>query len=261
MGAVIYPRSERQVRTAKLLGGQGLQRLWQARVMVFGLGGVGSYAAEALCRAGVGSLILVDADQVAVSNINRQLPALCSTVGRPKADVVRVRLLDIAPDARIEAVKAFHLPQSPVEIPGDVDLVVDAVDTVSAKLDLAVTCQGRGIPLLSCMGMGNRLDPTRIRIGDLFETSGCPLCRVMRRELRRRGISSLRCVYSTEPACAAAEGGLQQAEPKASGHPSPGSLPYVPSVAGLYMAYEAVRMLTENREGMPENGEGGSAAR
>lgn len=249
MDAVTYPRSERQIRTEKLLGSQGLERLWQAHVMIFGLGGVGSYAAEALGRAGVGRLTLVDADRVAASNLNRQLPALCSTVGRPKADVVRERLLDIAPDADIVAVKAFHLPESPVEIPQDVDVVLDAVDTIAAKLDLAVTCRKRGIPLLSCMGMGNRLDPTRIRIGDLFETSGCPLGRVMRRELRKRGIGSLRCVYSTEPACAGAQGEALGAEPRAGGRPSPGSLPYVPSVAGLYMAYEAVRMLTQ--EGKP----------
>jgi tRNA A37 threonylcarbamoyladenosine dehydratase len=162
-------------------------------------------------------------------------------VGRPKAEVVRERLLDIAPDAEIIAVKAFHLPDAPVTIPDDVRFVVDAVDTVTAKIDLAVTCLRRGIPILSCMGMGNRLDPTQIRIGDLFETTDCPLCRVMRRELRKRGLGSLRCVYSTEPACVRQEG--EQAEPKASGHPSPGSLPYVPSVAGLYMAYEVVRML------------------
>lgn len=256
---MIIPRSERQIRTAKLLGSRAVDRLWQARGMVFGLGGVGSYAAEALCRAGIGALILVDADEVAASNINRQLPALCSTLGMPKADVVRRRLLDISPEAEVVAVKAFHLPKSPVDIPGDVDFVVDAVDTVAAKLDLAVTCHQRGIPFLSCMGMGNRLDPTQIRIGDLFETTGCPLCRVMRRELRRRGISSLRCVYSAEPACSEAGGDLHRAEPKASGRPSPGSLPYVPSVAGLYMAYEVVRMLTAGGEGTKENDSGTEA--
>lgn len=242
MGAVmIYPRSERQLRTAKLLGQDKLDKLWQTHCMIFGLGGVGSYAAEALCRVGIGKLTLVDADQVAVSNLNRQLPALCSTVGRTKAEVALERLVDIAPDAEIVAVKAFHLPQSPVAIPDDVNIVVDAVDTVTAKIDLAMTCFQRQIPIISCMGMGNRLDPTQIRIGDLFQTEGCPLCRVMRRELRKRGVSSLRCVYSTELARSGLEG--IQAEPKASGHPSPGSLPYVPSVAGLYMAYEVVRML------------------
>ncbi|MDD3409999.1 MAG: tRNA threonylcarbamoyladenosine dehydratase [Eubacteriales bacterium] len=238
-----YPSwEERMARSALLLSPEAMQRLRNAHVMLFGLGGVGSYAAEALGRAGIGRLTIVDADTVSVSNINRQLPALCSTVGCGKADVVRKRLLDINPDAQIQAIAAFHLPDSPVAIPDGVDFVADAIDTISAKIDLAVTCSQRGIPILSCMGMGNRLNPTCIRIGDLFETSGCPLCRVMRRELRKRGVERLACVYSTEPARACA------GEPRASGHPSPGSLPFVPSVAGLLMAYEITRKLCEGLE-------------
>lgn len=241
---MLYAREEREIRTAKLIPHAQLDRLWKAHVMIFGLGGVGSYAAEALCRAGIGRLTLVDADTIAPSNLNRQLPALHSTIGRAKAEVVRERLLDIAPDAKIEAIQAFHLPSAPVFIPDDTAFVVDAVDTVSAKLDLAKTCGERNIPLIACMGMGNRLDPTQIRIGDIFETMDCPLCRVMRRELRRRAVPSLRCVYSVEKACEplAEEGG----DPRASGRPSPGSVPYVPSVAGLYMAYEVVRLLCED---------------
>ena len=228
-----YSREERQSRSAMLLTNQQLDLLWRSHVMVFGLGGVGSYAAEALCRAGVGRLTLIDADTVAVSNLNRQLPALCSTVGKPKAQVVRERLLDIAPDAQIEAIQAFYLPEERVEIPNDTDFVVDAIDTVAAKLDLAVLCHERGIPLIACMGMGNRLDPTKLRIGDLFDTTDCPLCRVMRRELRRRKVNALRCVYSEEPAIKphvvdAAQGRL------------PGSMVYVPAVAGMYVAHEVV---------------------
>ncbi len=232
-------REERLDRTARLLAPQELRTLQNAHVMLFGLGGVGSYAAEALARGGVGKLTLVDNDVVAPSNLNRQLPALVSTLGRPKAEVVRDRLRDAAPDMEVAAINAFYLPQSPVPIPQDVSVVVDAIDTVSAKLHIAEVCHARGIPLVSCMGMGNRLDPTRIRIGDIGETSGCPLCRVMRRELRKRGIPALRCVYSTEPALTPREGG----ERRATGRPSPGSVSYVPSVAGLYLAYEAIRRL------------------
>ena len=188
-------RNERLQRTSLLLSPQQMERLQNAHVLLLGLGGVGSFAAEALCRAGIGTMTIVDNDTVAASNINRQLPALSSTVGLMKTQVMGERLRDIAPDMRLIGINAFYLPESPVEIPEDCDVVVDAIDTVSAKIDLAVRCQERGIPLVSCMGMGNRLDPTRIRIGDLFETTGCPLCRVMRRELRKRGVPRLRCVY------------------------------------------------------------------
>ncbi len=232
-----------QARTALLLGQENLDKLRNSHGMVFGLGGVGSYAAEALCRAGVGKLTLVDADTVAPSNLNRQLPALTSTLGRAKAVVVGERLRDIAPEAEIVAIEAFHMPETPVPIPQDVAFVVDAVDTVAAKIDLAVTCKARGIPLVSCMGMGNRLDPTQIRIGDLFDTAGCPLCRVMRRELRKRGVEALRCVYSTEKAMKGEADGDTPVERRDSGRPSPGSVPFVPSVAGLYMAYDVVRTL------------------
>ena len=192
-------RQMRLERTALLLSPAQMERLEHAHVMLFGLGGVGGHAAEALARGGVGKLTLVDHDVVSPSNLNRQLAALESTVGRPKAQVLSARLRDAAPDAEIVAVEAFYLPESPVPIPQDVSVVVDAIDTVSAKLHLAQICYERGIPLISCMGMGNRLDPTLIRVGDIFETSGCPLCRVVRQGLRKRNIPSLRCVYSLEP--------------------------------------------------------------
>ena len=178
-----------------------------------------------------------------MSNLNRQLPALSSTVGRTKVDVVAQRLRDAAPDLELTAVNAFYLPETPVEIPADCTVVVDAIDTTSAKLHLAQVCMERGIPIISCMGMGNRLDPTKIVIGDIYETTSCPLCRVMRRELRKRNIPSLRCVYSTEPAVVPRED--PDAEKRATGRPSPGSVSFVPSVAGLYLAYEAVRIIID----------------
>ena len=234
-------RKERQARTAMLFPAAGLEALWDAHVMIFGLGGVGSYTAEALCRSGIGRLTLVDADTVALSNLNRQLPALHSTIGQPKVQVVRQRLLDIAPDACIESIQAFHLPETPVSIPEDVSFVVDAIDTVSAKLHLAVTCHERNLPFISCMGMGNRLDPTQVRIGDLFETSDCPLCRVMRRELRRLHLPALRCVYSTEKSRSPFF--PEETESSADRRSSPGSVAYVPAVAGLYLAYDVVNRL------------------
>ena len=233
-------REQRLNRTALLLNDQQMEKLRSAHVLLLGLGGVGSYAAEALARGGVGKMTIVDNDDVAVSNLNRQLPALSSTIGRMKTDVVAERLRDLAPDLELTAVNAFYLPETPVEIPEDCTLVVDAIDTTSAKLHLAQVCKERNIPLISCMGMGNRLDPTQIRIGDIYETSGCPLCRVMRHELRKRGISQLRCVYSVEPAITPTHG--PDAETKGT-RPAPGSVSFVPSVAGLYLAYVAIRIL------------------
>ncbi len=236
-------REARLNRMALLLSDEQLDKLKNAHVMLLGLGGVGSYAAEALARAGVGEMTIVDNDEVAVSNLNRQLPALASTVGQSKVDVVAARLRDLAPDLVLHAVNAFYLPETPVPVPDNCSMVVDAIDTTSAKLHLAEVCLARGVPLVSCMGMGNRLDPTKIVIGDIYETSGCPLCRVMRSQLRKRGVSALRCVYSTEPAIAPRVD--ENAETKGTaGRTAPGSVSFVPSVAGLYLAYEAVREIT-----------------
>ena len=236
-------REERLKRMALLMDEIQMEKLKNAHVMLLGLGGVGSYAAEALARAGVGKMTIVDNDDVAVSNLNRQLPALASTIGRAKTDVVGERLRDIAPDLELREINAFYLPDAPVPIPEDCTVVVDAIDTTSAKLHLAQTCMERGISIVSCMGMGNRLDPTKIVIGDIFETTSCPLCRVMRRELRKRGVPALRCVYSTEEAIVPRM--QPDSETKGSGRPAPGSVSFVPSVAGLYLAYEAIRMITE----------------
>lgn len=235
-------REIRLSRSSLLLTPAQMETLRRSHILLFGLGGVGGYAAEALARSGVGRLTLIDGDTVSPTNLNRQLAALSSTIGQNKANVMAARLQDAAPDCIIDGLCAFHLPQNPVPIPEDCSMVLDAVDTLAAKLHLAQTCQERKIPLVSCMGMGNRLDPTCIRVGDIFETSGCPLCRDMRKELRKRHIDSLRCVYSTEPAHVPLADGAP-AETKASGRPVPGSVSFVPSVAGLYMAYEAVRQL------------------
>ncbi|MDD3335553.1 MAG: tRNA threonylcarbamoyladenosine dehydratase [Eubacteriales bacterium] len=232
---------ERLNRTALLLTPEQMKQLKQSHIILFGLGGVGSFAAEALARVGVGHLTIVDNDTVAPSNLNRQLPALSTTVGQKKTDIMEQRLQNAAPGIQITAVDAFYLPEAPVEIPSDCSMVLDAIDTVSAKLHLAQVCKERGIPLVSCMGMGNRLNPTLIRIGDIFETNNCPLCKVMRRELRKRNIPALRCVYSLEQARKPLP--VENAEQKSTGRTAPGSVSFVPSIAGLYMAYEAVRTL------------------
>ncbi len=232
---------EEESRTAMLLGNAVLERLHRAHVAVFGVGGVGGYAAEALARAGVGELTLVDADTVSLSNINRQIIALHSTVGRPKVEVLRERIADINPDCRVHAVQTFYLPENADELPLEgFDYILDAVDTVAAKLELAVRATRAGIPILSAMGAGNKQDPTRFRVTDLSKTSGCPLARVMRRELKPRGITHLRVVYSEEPAMP-----LHPDAPQQEGtRRSPGSLPYVPGIAGLMMAGEVIRALT-----------------
>lgn len=226
-------------RTEMLIGKEGLEKLRCARVAVFGVGGVGSYAVEGLCRAGVGSLLLVDHDTVSLTNLNRQLHATMETIGQYKTKLMAARVRSINPEALVETREAFCLPERVSSLlAGEFDYVIDAVDTVAAKLCLAEEALRRDIPILSCMGAGNKLDPTRFRVGDIYETSGCPLCRVMRRELRARGVEALRVVYSTEPPAS------PQTEPAdGSGRHPPGSISFVPPVAGLIAAGEAVRHL------------------
>ena len=232
-------KEQRNARTAMLLSGAQLDALRAAHVMLFGLGGVGGYAAEALGRMGIGKLTIVDKDKFEASNLNRQLGALTSTLGEGKADVTRRRLLDINPDAEVIAIAQFHLPDTPVPIPADVGVVVDAVDTVAAKLLIIETCTKKGIPVISSMGMGNRLDPTLVKLGDIFETSNCALSRVMRKELRKRGVKALRCVYSTEEATQCVK--TQPSEN--GGRMPPGSVAYVPAIAGLLIAYEVIHTI------------------
>lgn len=232
---------EEQTRTAMLLGKSGLERLKGARVAVFGVGGVGGHICEALARAGVGAIDLYDNDTVSLSNLNRQLVALHSTVGRAKVDVMRERILDINPNCAVRAYKIFYLPENADNYPLEqYDYIADAIDTVSAKIELAVRARTAGVPLISSMGTGNKLDPTHFCVTDLSKTEGCPLARVMRRELKARGITHLKVVYSTEPVAAHVwEPPMSPDEKKQP----PASLSFVPPVAGLILAGEIIKDL------------------
>lgn len=236
-------QKEETVRTAMLLGTEAMEKLKSARVAVFGVGGVGGYVCEALARAGVGAIDLFDSDSVSLSNINRQIIALHSTVGRPKVEVMRERILDINPDCRVTAHEVFYLPENADGYPlGDYTYIADAVDTVAAKIELAVRAEREGVPLISSMGTGNKLDPTRFTVTDLFKTAGCPLARVLRRELKARGLKHLKVVYSEEPVCARpADAPTEPAENGAPRRSTPGSLSFVPPVAGLILAGEIVK--------------------
>lgn len=233
----------RYSREELLIGEEGLKKLRRARVAVFGIGGVGGYVVEALARSGVGALDLFDGDTVALTNINRQIIALENTVGRPKVEVAQERVLLIDPQCRVETNVLFLTPENAGEIDfSRYDYVADAIDTVTSKLELIQRCREAGVPVISCMGAGNKLDPTLFRVADIEKTSVCPLAKVMRRELKRRGISGVKAVYSTEEALrpqAAQEGDSKGT----AGRPVPGSMAFVPSVAGLVLAGEIVKDL------------------
>lgn len=228
-------------RTELLLGREGLERLARARVAVFGLGGVGGYTAEALVRSGVGTLDFIDSDRVSLTNLNRQILATHQTLGRYKAEVARERALEINPAAVVNAWKIFYGPDTAGDFAfSQYDYVVDAIDTVTGKLALIQQAQAAGIPIISCMGAGNKLDPTAFRVADIYETSVCPLARVMRKELKRRGVKSLKVVYSQEPP-REPEGALDQAALEGEVRRQvPGSNAFVPAVAGLILASEVV---------------------
>ena len=228
-------------RQRLVMGEEAMDRLARARVAVFGIGGVGSYVVEALARSGIKQLLLVDGDEVALTNLNRQLIALHSTVGRPKVEVARERVLDISPDARVEIYPVFVTPENLPDIPLEgCDYIVDAIDTVSTKLALAQRCRQLGVPLLSCMGTGNKLDPARLELADITETSVCPLARVMRRELKKRGIFHLAVLYSREVPVTPVPGGEEAAPGRRA---VPGSTAFVPPAAGLIIAGRVVRRL------------------
>lgn len=223
-------------RTERLLGAAALEKLNKSRVAVFGIGGVGGHAAEALVRSGVGTLDIIDGDDVALSNINRQIIALHSTVGMPKTKAAAERFLDINPNLKLKCFQ-FRLSEETV---GEFDFakydyVVDAVDDVRAKVLLAVKCKESQTPLISSMGAGNKLDPTKFQVDDIYKTSVCPLARVMRRELKNRGIERLKVVFSTEPPHAPTKEGERVV---------PASCAFVPSVAGLIIAGEVIRDIT-----------------
>ena len=223
-------------RTKGLLGEDAMEKLRSAKVAVFGIGGVGGYVAEALARSGVGALDLVDKDVVSITNINRQIVALRSTVGKDKTAVMKDRIADINPDCKVTEHKIFYLPENADCIDlSTYDFVVDAIDTVSAKLELAVRTKEMGVPFISCLGTGNKLDPTRLEIADISKTSVCPLARVMRRELRARGINHLTVLYSTEDPI--------KSRIVENDKPVPASSAFVPSAAGLIIASHVVREL------------------
>ena len=228
---------EELCRLARVVGAEAIERLRGAHVALLGVGGVGGFAAEALARSGVGEITLVDGDEVALSNINRQVIALHSTVGRAKVEVARARLLDINPDMKVNALQSVYLPGDELPFPPDVDYVIDAIDTVASKVELACECARLGVPLISCMGTGNKLDPTLLRVSDIYATDVCPLCRVMRRELRRRGVERLKVVFSTEVPVKPIDDGEQAQGARRS---VPGSTMFVPPVAGIMLAREAV---------------------
>ncbi len=227
-------------RTAMLLGDAAMERLEKAKVAVFGLGGVGGYVCEALVRCGIGSFDLVDHDVISETNLNRQILATRGTIGRQKTEVMRERMLDINPDVNVRVFDCFFLPENADTFPfEEYDYVVDAVDTVTAKIELILRAQAAGVPVISSMGTGNKLDPSRFQVADIYETKICPLARVMRKELKKRGVERLKVVYSDEaPIRVSAE-----EEPPAGRRSIPGSVSFVPSVAGLMIAGEIIRDL------------------
>ena len=232
-------------RTQLLLGREAMERLAACRVAVFGLGGVGGYAVEALARSGVGALDLIDRDRVSLTNLNRQLYALHSTVGAYKADVAAARVLDINPGCSVRTYRIFYLPETAGEFDfSEYDYIVDAIDTVKGKLTLIEQARAAGTPVISAMGAGNKLDPTAFRVADIYETKACPLARVMRSECRRRGIQSLKVVYSEEiPVRPSPDDGADAEENEPGRRDTPGSSAFVPSVAGLIIAGEVVKDL------------------
>ncbi|AFV02773.1 uba [Dehalobacter sp. UNSWDHB] len=239
-------------RTALLIGQEGLSKLQSSKVYIFGLGGVGSYTAEALARAGIGFFKLVDFDEICLTNINRQLHALHSTIGKAKVEVMKQRILDINPNAKIETFQFFYQEEgAEVFFAEKPDYVVDAIDTVKSKVSLAKECHRRGIPLISCMGAGNRLDALSFRVADISKTSGCPLAKAVRKLLKREGITQgFKVVFSPEPTLKPLEQETSCESncicPSGDAHCSlkrqiPGSISYVPSMAGLLMAGEVVK--------------------
>ena len=241
-------------RTEKLLGSCAMEKIKRAHIAVFGVGGVGSYAVEALARSGVGFFTLVDSDVVSITNINRQIIATHKTVGRAKVSVMRERIFDINPNAVVCEKNCFFLPENADSFDfSTFDYVIDAVDTVSAKIEIILRAKAAAVPVISSMGAGNKLDPSKFRIADIYETSVCPLARVMRQEMRKRGVQNVKVVFSTETPVEqffydeAPEGDVKEGEKKQDRRPvpwkpeTPGSVAYIPSVAGLMLASEVIK--------------------
>lgn len=242
-------------RTQLLLGADAMEKLKNARVAVFGIGGVGGYVCEALVRSGVGHFDLIDDDKVCLTNINRQIIATRKTIGKYKTEVMKERMLDINPDVEVTVHQCFFLPENADEFPfEDYDYVVDAVDTVTAKIELVMKCQEKGVPIISSMGAGNKLDASAFKVADIYKTQMCPLAKVMRRELKKRGVKKLKVVYSEEQPITPQEDLAISCRsncicPPGAAHKCterraiPGSVAFVPSVAGLIIAGEVVQDL------------------
>lgn len=247
-------------RTQLLIGEEGIAALRDARVAVFGIGGVGGYVVEALARSGVGHFDLIDDDKVCLTNINRQIIATRKTVGQYKVDVMKDRILSINPDAEVVTHRCFYLPETASEFDfASYSYVVDAVDTVTAKIDIIMQAQAAGVPVISSMGAGNKMDPTKFAVTDIYKTTMCPLAKVMRRELKKRGVKKLKVVYSTEKAIRPKEDMSISCRtncicPPGAAHKCterrdiPGSIAFVPSVAGLIVAGEVVKDLIGYKE-------------
>ncbi|MGN0354382.1 MAG: ThiF family adenylyltransferase [Muricoprocola sp.] len=241
-------------RTRLLLGGAAMERLKNARVAVFGIGGVGGYVCEALVRSGVGEFDLIDSDTVSLTNLNRQIIATRKTVGQYKVDVMKERMQEINPDVKVHVYRCFFLPENAHEFPFEkYDYVVDAVDTVTAKLEIIMRAKENGVPVISSMGAGNKLDASQFKVADIYKTKVCPLAKVMRRELKKRGVKKLKVVYSEELPIKPAEETVAEYKEACQTEPSadpvgerrslPGSVAFVPSVAGLILAGEVVKDL------------------
>lgn len=245
-------------RTELLIGKENIEKLQKSKVAVFGIGGVGSYVVEGLARAGIGNFILVDSDDVSISNLNRQIIATTKTIGKPKVEVSKDRILEINPNANVTIYKEFYKPDNRVPFENDISYIVDAIDTVTAKIDLIEEAEKLKIPIISSMGTGNKLDPTKFEVTDIYKTSVCPLAKVMRKELRDRGIKKLKVVYSKEEPIKIKDRDnfekdreLYKNEVEAEKYAEkknyisnshvPGSISFVPSVAGLIIAGEVIK--------------------
>lgn len=239
-------------RTQLLIGEEGIEKLSKSRVAVFGIGGVGGYVCEALVRSGVGKFDIVDDDKVCLTNLNRQIIATRKTVGRYKVEVMAERMRDINPDVEITVHQCFFLPENSDDFPfEEYDYVIDAVDTVTAKIELILRAQRAGVPVISAMGAGNKLDASRFKVADIYETSVCPLARVMRHELKKRGVKRLKVVYSDEPPVRPIESLKEECQSetgeKTSRRDTPGSTAFAPAVSGLLIAGEVVKDLVAGK--------------
>ncbi len=244
-------------RTELVIGKEGVEKLNNTKVAIFGLGGVGSFVLEGLVRAGIGNFVLIDDDKICLTNLNRQILATRKTVGQPKVEVAKQRILDINPNANVEIHQEFFMPETEGILDNSIDYIVDCIDTVTAKIELVVRADKLNIPIISCMGTGNKLDPTRFEVTDIYKTSVCPLAKVMRKELRSRGIKKLKVVYSKEEPVRLNETTENSCKHNCICPPGtkrkctirnqvPGSVSFVPSVAGLIIAGEVVKSILNN---------------